>query len=64
MSRVEHLAGHTWHGRHGAIDNAFRYGVDYVLLDAEAAEVEAPALFRRNRGGLVSLHDEIGRAHV
>ena len=56
MTAVQHIAGHTWHGRKGAVDNAFRYGVDYVLLDAEAP-VEAPPLFGRNRAGLVSLHD-------
>ncbi|TNF21524.1 MAG: DUF1365 domain-containing protein [Rhodobacteraceae bacterium] len=56
MSRVEHIAGHTWHGRKGAVKNAFRYGVDYLLLDAEA-EVAAPALFARNRAGLTSLQD-------
>jgi DUF1365 family protein len=57
MSTVAHIAGHTWHGRKGAVDNAFRYGVDYVLLDAEAAAPRAPRLFGRNRAGLLSLHD-------
>ncbi len=56
MSAVQHIAGKTWHGRKGAVDNAFRYGVDYVLLDAEAP-VTAPRGFGRNRGGLVALHD-------
>jgi len=56
MSRVEHIPGHTWHGRKGAIDNAFRYGIDYVLLDAEA-KVNAPRLFGRNRAGLASVRD-------
>ena len=56
MNRVEHIAGQTFHGRRGAVENAFSYAVDYVLLDAEA-EIEAPWLFARNRGGLVSLHD-------
>jgi hypothetical protein len=57
VSRAEHIAGQTWHGRRGAIGNGFRYGVDYVLVDAEAARIEAPAAFSRNRGGLVSLWD-------
>ena len=57
MNRVEHIAGQTWHGRRGAIENRFRYGVDYMLLDAEAERVTAPALFARNRRGLVSLRD-------
>lgn len=56
MSRIDHIAGHTWHGRKGEIENAFRYGVDYVLLDAEQAQ-DAPALFGRNRGNLTSVWD-------
>lgn len=56
MSNVQHISGETYHGRRGAIKNAFRYSIDYVLLDAEA-EVEAPALFGRNRGNLMSLQD-------
>lgn len=56
MSRVDHIAGHTWHGRKGAISNSFRYGVDYVLLDAEDTP-DAPRLFGRNRRGLASLWD-------
>lgn len=54
--RVDHIDGLTFHGRKGAITNAFRYSVDYVLLDAEA-EVETPRLFGRNRAGLTSLQD-------
>lgn len=56
MSRIDHIAGHTWHGRKGGIENAFRYGVDYVLLDTEQAQ-DAPALFGRNRGNLTSVWD-------
>lgn len=45
MSRaVEHIAGHTWHGRKGAVQNGFRYGIDYVLLDACG---EGDVLFRQ-----------------
>ncbi len=55
--RVEHIRGTTFHGRKGAVENAFRYSVDYVLLDAEA-NLHAPWLFARNRAGLVSLHDK------
>ncbi len=36
--------------------NAFRYSIDYVILDAEA-EVEGPSLFSRNGGNLTSLQD-------
>ena len=56
MSVVEHIAGTTFHGRKGEVENAFRYSVDYVLLDAEG-EPRAPWLFARNRRWLVSLHD-------
>ena len=55
--RVEHIPGHTFHGRKGAIENAFRYSVDYVLLDAERMG-QAPTLFGRNGRGLFSLSDK------
>ena len=54
---IDHIAGHTWHGRKGGIENAFRYGVDYLLLDAEAPQPATPRLFSRNRGNLMSLWD-------
>lgn len=57
MSRVDHISGHTWHGRKGAVENAFRYGVDYVLLDPEATP-RLPALMSRNRANLTSFHDQ------
>lgn len=56
MSRIDHIAGHTWHGRKGVVENAFRYGVDYVMLDAEA-HAATPWFFGRNRRGLMSLWD-------
>ena len=56
MAAVDHIAGQTFHGRKGAVENAFRYGIDYVLLDAEA-DVRGPSLFGRNKAGLMSLHD-------
>ena len=56
-ARVDHIAGLTFHGRKGAVTNAFTYSVDYVLLDAEKV-VRAPKLFSRNRGGLFSLNDK------
>jgi uncharacterized protein len=55
MTGVQHIRGETFHGRKGAVANSFRYGVDYVLLDTEAAK--GPRLFSRNRANLVSLHD-------
>ena len=33
---VDHIRGVTYHGRKGAVENSFRYSVDYVVLDAEA----------------------------
>lgn len=54
---VDHIDGVTFHGRKGAVENAFRYTVDYVLLDAEDPAPAAPRLFTRNRGRLFALHD-------
>jgi len=48
-ARVDHIAGQTYHGRRGDAKNAFRYSIDYVLLDAEATPA-TPALFGRGRG--------------
>ncbi|MFN0114616.1 MAG: DUF1365 domain-containing protein [Paracoccaceae bacterium] len=56
MNRVDHVRGITFHGRKGAVANAFSYGVDYLLADAEG-EVAGPALFSRNRRNLLSLRD-------
>lgn len=56
MSRVEHIAGQTWHGRKGEVRNAFRYGVDYVLLDPEAPAADG-VVFARNRRALFSVRD-------
>lgn len=53
---VHHIAGETYHGRRGATKNAFRYSIDYVLMDAEA-DVQTPGLFGRAQSGLMSLHD-------
>jgi hypothetical protein len=56
MSGIDHVRGTTFHGRRGAVANAFRYGVDYVLIDADA-EVNGPFLFSRNRRNLIALWD-------
>jgi len=53
---VDHIAGQTYHGRRGAVKNAFRYSIDYVMLDAEAMP-DTPTLFARNAGALMSLQD-------
>lgn len=53
---VDHITGHTFHSRKGAVENAFRYSIDYVLCDGEA-DVATPLLFGRNQAGLMSLQD-------
>ena len=56
MQTVDHIAGETFHGRKGAVANAFRYSIDYVLCDAEAT-LKTPGLFGRNRWGRAALLD-------
>lgn len=56
MTGVDHIHGQTVHIRRGAVSHAFRYGVDYVMLDPETVP-EGPRLFRRNRFGLMTLRD-------
>ena len=51
----EHVQATTWHGRSGAVRHAFRYGVDYILIDP--ASTAGPRLFSRNRPNLASIHD-------
>ena len=53
---LDHVAGVTYHGRRGAVGNAFRYRVDYIVTEPEA-EGRLPALFSRNRFNLTSLND-------
>jgi DUF1365 family protein len=53
---VQHLHGETFHGRKGDVDNRFRYGVDYVLIDPDNPG-PLPRLFSRNRRNLVQLSD-------
>lgn len=57
MSQVHHIDAETYHGRRGAVKNAFRYSIDYVLCDAENP-VQTPAFFGRNKAGLMSLQDK------
>ena len=56
MSRIHHIAGTTFHGRKGNVQNAFSYGVDYVVLDPDAT-TPGPTLFSRNGANLISLWD-------
>ncbi|WP_171101545.1 DUF1365 domain-containing protein [Ruegeria sp. HKCCD7255] len=53
MTQIDHIAGHTYHGRKGAIDNAFRYSIDYILFDPEARN-DTPALFSINRANVTN----------
>ena len=55
MTQVQRIPAETFHGRKGAVKNAFRYSVDYLLLDPDCAS--GPALFSRNRANLMALHD-------
>lgn len=56
MSGIDHIAGQTFHGRRGGVDNAFRYSIDYVMLEPEA-EAAGPRLFSQNRGNVASVQD-------
>ncbi len=51
MKKIDHIAGHTYHGRKGAIENAFRYSVDYILFDPEA-QLITPLLFSMDRANV------------
>lgn len=55
MRGVQHLRGQTFHGRKGGLENQFRYGVDYVLLDP--TDVQTPRLFSHNGANLTSVQD-------
>ena len=46
----------TWHRRLGNIANAFRYNIDYILLEPEKTTA-VPALFSYNRANLMAMHD-------
>ncbi|PYE84923.1 DUF1365 domain-containing protein [Pseudoroseicyclus aestuarii] len=61
MTAPRLLRAVTWHGRtpgaaEGPGRHAFRYSVDYLLLDPEA-RLTGPRLFARNRPAPVALHD-------
>ncbi|MGV6839671.1 MAG: DUF1365 domain-containing protein [Planktomarina sp.] len=51
---TEHITGHTYHGRKGKIENAFRYSIDYVLIDLDAPG-PLPKLFALDRFNVASL---------
>ena len=52
---LDHIHGKTFHGRYGAVKNAFTYGVDYILTDF--SDNKGPRLFSRNRFNLAALFD-------
>ena len=56
MNTAEHVAASTCHTRRGGPAHAFRYAVDYVLIDPRALQM-GPRLFSRNRFNLLSVHD-------
>lgn len=56
MKCVEYIPAHTFHGRKGKVMNAFRYSVDFVLIDPES-DLQAPMLFSRNRANLMAFRD-------
>ena len=53
--RPEHIAASTCHSRRNGPGHAFRYDVDYVLIDPK--DRTGPALFSRNRANLAAVHD-------
>lgn len=55
MTATLHMPGQTFHARRGGPENAFRYAVDYLLIDPEVPE--GPALFSHNRTNLTAFHD-------
>ena len=55
-AKIDHIVGYTFHSRKGAVQNAFRYSIDYVICDAEVP-VATPWLFGRNKMGFASLQD-------
>jgi len=52
----QHISGSTTHARRGDLKNAFRYGVDFVLIEPEKP-VATPLLFSRNRFNFTSVYD-------
>ena len=55
MSWPLHFRAETVHARRGQFRNAFRYGVDFVMIDP--ASPAGPLLFSRNRFNLFSVQD-------
>jgi len=51
------LVGETFHGRHGELQNAFRYGVDYLLWRLYPISSVKAWPLQRTRWGLLGLSD-------
>ncbi|MGH1354802.1 MAG: DUF1365 domain-containing protein [Thalassovita sp.] len=56
MIGPQHIPAHTTHARRGAVRNAFRYSVDFVLIDPED-DSTGPALFSRTGINLAAVPD-------
>jgi DUF1365 family protein len=56
MSVLDHIDAQPFHGRRGGVENDFRYTIDYILTDPEAAP-QMPRFFSRNKANLASLRD-------
>lgn len=56
MSTLDLIRGQTFHGRSGTTRNAFRYSVDYLLVDPSDTG-PLPFLMSRNRRNLMALWD-------
>ncbi|MGR3634453.1 MAG: DUF1365 domain-containing protein [Shimia sp.] len=52
---MEHIQSQSYHARRGAIKNAFKYGIDYVLCDPTS--ITHPRLLSRNHFNLFSVWD-------
>ncbi len=52
---LDHIHGTTFHKRHGAIANAFSYGVDYMLVDLDGP-VARPFLMSQDKFNLISMY--------
>lgn len=54
MKYLDHIQGHTFHGRKGEIENAFRYSIDYILCDPKKLAIY-PKCFSKNKFNLAGL---------
>lgn len=56
--QIQFLRGETFHGRHGPIQNKFRYKMDSILVPAGEPAAAETRLLRRNKFGLFSFYDK------